>query len=46
MTCHEVTKLSREFDVACLGGGVAGEAIARPLGHDKTEVTNEQHTDA
>jgi pyruvate/2-oxoglutarate dehydrogenase complex dihydrolipoamide dehydrogenase (E3) component len=28
MERHEVANLSQEFDVVCLGGGVAGEAIA------------------
>ena len=28
MVAHGVEKLSEEFDVVCLGGGVAGEAIA------------------
>src|SRR5258706_14496690 len=28
MVAHGVKKLSEEFDVVCLGGGVAGEAIA------------------
>src|SRR5712671_3425521 len=31
MVAHGVKKLSQEFDVVCLGGGVAGEAIAAGL---------------
>src|SRR3954454_9735749 len=30
---REVCKLSQDFDVVCLGGGVAGEAIAAGLQH-------------